>query len=83
MPQPHDERLFHRALRACMSEGRAPSERELELTATKIWQDSYRAATGLEWSEVEPGSFLERRTIAAARAALGIANSFWAELAAA
>lgn len=81
MSLPYDGRSFHHALRACMSEGRAPHPRELEQVAAKIWHDSYRTATGRDWSEVEEGSCWERRTLAAARVALGVANSFWAELA--
>jgi hypothetical protein len=66
-----------------MAEGRAPHTRELEQVAAKIWHDTYHTATGLNWSDVEPGSILERYTLAAARTALGAANSFWAELEAA
>lgn len=65
-----------------MSESRVPHERELEQVAAKIWHDTYRATTGLGWSDVERGSILARQTLKAARAALGVAHSFWAELAA-
>lgn len=83
MTPSHDGRSFHYALRACMSEGRSPHPQELEDLAAKIWRDAYRPATGLEWSDVEEDSSWKRRAQAAARAALGIANAFWAELAAA
>jgi LmbE family N-acetylglucosaminyl deacetylase len=69
MTQPNNGLFFHPALRACMSEGRLPRPRELEQVAARIWRDAYRSETGLEWPQVAIGSFYERRTLAAARAA--------------
>jgi hypothetical protein len=69
---------FH-ALLACIREGRAPSEREIEQVAARIWHDAFGAITGLDWSDVEIGSWYERRTLAAARAACGVTST--AELA--
>lgn len=76
----NESRLFHDALRACMAEGRMPSQREVEQVAAKIWNDSYRALAKVEWSDVPIGSIEEQRTLSAARTALGMPTAFWAEL---
>ncbi len=56
---------------ASLSEGRPPHEGEVESFAAKVWQDSYRRDSALEWKQVEVGSPLHRKAIAAALAALG------------
>ena len=80
MPPADTSRAFHAILR-CMSEGRAPHAREIEQVAEKIWNESYRRRAKLNWSDVAIGSPDERRSLAAARAALGVPPSFWAEIA--
>lgn len=79
MTRPQDGRSFHNALLVCIREGRAPTEREIEQVAAKIWHDAFRAITGLEWSDVKIGSWHERRTLAAAHAAFGVSNEFGAD----
>ena len=70
MTTPRHRLFFHPAIRACLSEGRAPESSELEQVAAKIWGDSYRRATGLEWYQIESTSHHGQRTVAAASAAL-------------
>jgi len=70
MTTPHHGLFFHPAIRACLSEGRSPELAELEQVAAKIWGDSYRCATGLEWDQIESTSHHGQRTVAAASAAL-------------
>lgn len=75
-----ESRFFYSVLRACMAEGRSPGKLELERVAAKIWNESFRARADVDWSDVPTGSAEERRTLTAARAALGMPISFWAEL---
>jgi len=70
MTTPYHGLFFHPAIRACLSEGRSPELAELEQVAAKIWGDSYRCATGLEWDQIESTSQHGQRTVAAASAAL-------------
>jgi hypothetical protein len=81
MTQPDKGLFSYPAMSACMSEGRQPGQAELEQVAARIWRDSYLSATGLEWQEVESGSVWERRTLAAAGAALRGTHSIRPEIA--
>lgn len=81
MTQPDKGLFSYPAMSACMSEGRQPGQRELEQVAARIWHDTYRSATGLEWREVEAGSVWERRTLAVAGAALRGTHSIRPEIA--
>lgn len=81
MTQPDKGLFSYPAMSACMSEGRQPGQRELEQVAARIWRDTYRIATGLEWQEVEAGSVWERRTLAVASAALRGTHSIRPEIA--
>jgi len=54
-----------------LSEGRAPQDGEVQTIAAKIWRDAFCADAALAWSQVEIGSPNHRKSIAAARAALG------------
>ena len=66
------QRLFPRAVLACLSEGRPPRPFETEGVAARIWQEAFApAGNHKSWSEVPHGSPAYRRTMAAARAALG------------
>jgi len=60
------------AMRACMTENRQPKPEEVEGVAAKIWRDAYSHSAKLQWTQVETGSVNNRRTVAAARAALGL-----------
>lgn len=66
---------LYTAMRACMTENRQPVPQEIELVAEKIWHDAYSDRTRLQWTQVEAGSSHHRRTIAAARAALGMGTA--------
>jgi hypothetical protein len=78
---PPDKGLFsYPAMSACLSEGRQPGQGELEQVAARIWLDTYRTTTGAEWGEVEAGSVWERRTLAAAAAALRGTHSIRPEI---
>lgn len=81
MTQPNKGLFSYPAIRDCMSAGRPPRQSELEQVAARIWLETYRSATGLEWSKVETGSFYERRTLAAAGAALRGTHSIRPEVA--
>jgi hypothetical protein len=70
MTTPRHRLFFHPAIRACLSEGRPPELSEVEQVAAKIWGDSYRCATGLEWHQIDATSHHGQRTVAAASAAL-------------
>jgi len=59
-------------MRACMTENRQPEPQEIDRVAAKIWRDAYSHRTELQWTQVETGSPDHRRTVAAARAALGL-----------
>jgi len=66
------QRIFPRAVLACLSEGRQPRPFETEAVAAKIWQEAFAGKTALmSWNDVPRGSSAYRRTIAAACAALG------------
>jgi hypothetical protein len=66
------QRIFPRAVVACLSEGRLPRPFETESVAAKIWSEAFSApSTNLRWSEVPRGSPAHRRTMAAALTALG------------
>lgn len=60
------------AMRACMTENRPPEPQEIDRVAAKIWHDAYSHRAQLQWTQVETGSVDHRRTVAAARAALGL-----------
>lgn len=57
---------------ASVAEGRPPRDGEVESFAAKIWQDTYRRGSALDWRQVEIGSPLHRKTITAALLALGV-----------
>lgn len=66
------QRIFPRAVLACLSEGRLPRPFETESVAAKIWSEAFASpASNMSWSEVPRGSPAYRRTMAAALAALG------------
>ena len=71
MTQPSEESLFHRALRACLSEGRAPTAQEIEQIARKIWTDAFAFRTGTVWEDVPEHATVRHHVIRAARIALG------------
>ena len=56
---------------ASVAEGRPPQDGEVESFAAKIWHDTYRRGSTLDWQQVEIGSPIHRKTIAAALFALG------------
>lgn len=62
---------FHVLLRACLAEQRHPTEAEVDMVASKIWQDSQGSQTGQIWKDVAPGSDAHRHMINAALMALG------------
>lgn len=59
-------------MRACMTENRQPEPQEIDRVAAKIWRDAFSHRANLHWTQVEMGSVDHRRTVAAARAALGL-----------
>ena len=59
-------------MRACMTENRLPEPQEIDRVAAKIWRDAYSIRANLHWTQVETGSIDHQRTVAAARAALGL-----------
>ena len=63
---------LYNAMRACMTENRKPEPQEIDCVAAKIWRDAYSHRAQLQWAQVETGSVDHRRTLAAARAALGL-----------
>ena len=63
--------MFPRAILSCLSEGRLPRPFETEFVAAKIWNEAFSWLSGMSWSEVPRGSEAYRRTMAAARIALG------------
>ena len=66
------QRIFPRAVLACLSEGRAPRPFETESVAAKIWSEAFAPSNpNINWSDVPQGSPAYRRTMAAALAALG------------
>lgn len=66
------QRIFPRAVVACLSEGRPPHPFETESVAAKIWNEAFAASsTDISWSDVPRGSAAHRRTMAAALVALG------------
>lgn len=66
------QRIFPRAVLACMSENRPPRPFETEAVAAKIWREAFSRGSGMmNWQDVPRGSPAYRRTIAAAYAALG------------
>jgi hypothetical protein len=66
------QRIFPRAVLACLSEGRLPRPFETESVAAKIWREAFAPpATTMSWSDVPRGSAVYRMTMAATRAALG------------
>jgi hypothetical protein len=66
------QRIFPRAVVACLSEGRGPRPFETEAVAAKIWQEAFAQRVGMRsWHDVPRGSLAYHRTIAAACAALG------------
>jgi hypothetical protein len=66
------QRIFPRAILACLSEGRQPRPFEIETVAAKIWSESFSPRpTKISWHDVPRGSTAHRRTISAALAALG------------
>lgn len=66
------QRIFPRAVLACMSENRLPLPFEMEVVAAKIWQEAFAPRSEIKsWQDVPRGSAAYRRTIAAAYAALG------------
>lgn len=64
--------VFHSLFRACVSDQHKPTAAEVDLIASKIWQDGFAAAQGQNWRDVEPGCQVHSRMINAARMALGI-----------
>lgn len=70
MTQPTTGRMFHHALRACMSEGRAPTQEEIDQLAERIWIDAFAVQAGADWDDVPAYSTTRQRVIGAARAAL-------------
>ena len=62
-------------MRACMTEDRQPEPQEIDRVAAKIWRDAYSDRANLNWTQVEAGSIDHRRTVAAARAALGLCGT--------
>jgi hypothetical protein len=66
------QRIFPRAVLACLSEGRPPRPFETESVAAKIWSEAFAlSSTNMSWSDVPRGSPAYRRTMAAALTALG------------
>jgi hypothetical protein len=58
------------ALRACISQGRAPSSIEVELVASQIWQDSLILPDDTLWASVVVGSDHHTRAVGLANLAL-------------
>jgi hypothetical protein len=71
MTQPSAGKIFHRALRECLSEGRPPSEHEIEQIAEKIWHDGFARGAGIGWTDVPEHSTVRAHVRKAARMALG------------
>jgi len=66
------QRIFPRAVLACMSENRLPRPFEIEAVAAKIWREAFSQRSEIKsWHEVPRGSPAYRKTIAAAFTALG------------
>jgi hypothetical protein len=63
--------MFPSAILSCLSEGRLPRPFETEFVAAKIWREAFASLCNMSWSDVPRGSPAYRRTMAAARAALG------------
>ncbi|AUW58901.1 hypothetical protein C1T17_13180 [Sphingobium sp. SCG-1] len=72
MTQPSAGRIFHEALRACLSEGRAPHAQEVEHIARKIWSDAFARKAGTDWEDVPEQSDCRLYVVRAARMALGV-----------
>jgi hypothetical protein len=73
MTSPATRRMFHDALRACLSEGRAPTQDEVDQLAEKIWTEAYAAKAGTAWNDVPASSTTRQRMISAARGTLSAA----------
>lgn len=71
MTQPSAESIFHRALRACLSEGRAPTAQEIEQIARKIWTDAFASRAQTDWEDVPEHASVRHHVIRAAQMALG------------
>lgn len=72
MSQPSAGTIFHDALRACLSEGRAPHAQEVEQIARKIWSDAFARTAGTDWEDVPDESACRLYVVRAARMALGV-----------
>jgi hypothetical protein len=66
------QRIFPRAVLACLSEGRSPRPFEVESVAARVWREAFpQGAAAMSWHDVPRGSAAWRRTMAVAYAALG------------
>jgi len=72
MPICLTSKSLYDSLRDCMTEDRQPEPQEIDRVAAKIWRDAYSHRDNRQWPQVEAGSVDHRRTINAARAALGM-----------
>ncbi|WP_030539326.1 hypothetical protein [Sphingobium sp. DC-2] len=71
LDQPVHSKAFHKLLIRCFAEQRRPTEEEVDLMASKIWQESHGSVTGQQWWDVTRGSDAHRQMINAALMALG------------
>jgi hypothetical protein len=58
------------ALRACISEARAPFAHEVEAVASSAWAEIFAWHEAMPWSDVPIGSLGYRRSMAVAQVAL-------------
>lgn len=70
-PAPTGGSIFHALLRSCLSEQRNPTDDEIDIVASKIWQDGFATASGKRWNDVQPHSQAHAYVRNAARMALG------------
>jgi hypothetical protein len=59
------------ALRGCISEGRSPSSKEVDLVAAQIWQESLSQPNEIGWKAVPVGSASHSHAVGLATLALG------------
>lgn len=66
--------VFHALLRSCLSEQRNPTDEEINVVASKIWQDGFAASSGMNWDDLQPGSLVYAYVRNAAKMALGVSD---------
>lgn len=79
-PAPTGGSIFHVLLRSCLSEQRNPTDDEIDMVASKIWQDGFAAASGKMWHDLQPQSRAHIYVRRAARMALGDSSGGYASL---